>query len=238
MKYLDIWTIITRAAKNHEFSKDLTVKAVPTLYKFGEEFSRELVKADISSIPVSQLPDEWYGCCKVLGSYYFIFFNKTAIHMSSDGRRAEAGLAMFVAVPEEDRHDFFITPLGGEFGTTVGEALCEMKKKFVDVRHNKYDDMFKVGVSSLVYVTTGTPDLREYRPPTKETHPFRRDRDRVIQGFGNEPCVLVSWGWKKPRTFAMGEWEVQGHFWWAPVGEGRKERELRWRKGHTRGTEA
>jgi hypothetical protein len=236
MKYTQVWEIIKRAAKNHEHSKNMTVTSAPTLYKFGEEFAKELIKADVKDIPVSQLPEDWCGCCKVLGAYYFIFFNKTATHMTTDGRVGAAGLCMFTALPSEDRYDFFVTPLGCDFGTTVGEALDAMKKRLTNACHNRYDELFSVGVSALVYVSTGTPDLREYKPPTKETHALRRERDRVVQECGAEPCVLVSWGWKKPRTFAMGSWEVQGHFWWAPVGVGRQKRELRWREGHVRNT--
>lgn len=225
-----MWEIIKTAAKNHKHSENLSVKEAPHLYKFGEEFAKELVKADISEIPISQLPKKWHGCCKLINVYYFIFFDRGE-HFTSDGRRGEAGFAVFTALPDEERYDYFVTPLGGDFGTTVGDALRVMKEKLVEVKHNEYDVLFKRAVASFVYVSTGSPDLREYKPPTRESHPLRKDRDRQIQQFGNESCTLVSWGWLKPRATHT----VQGHFWWAPVGEKKKERELRWRNGHVRG---
>jgi hypothetical protein len=86
-------------------------------------------------------------------------------------------------------------------------------------------------VSILYYLTNGQPDLREYKPPVVGCGLNRSARDRVVTQFGGEECVHVAWGWQKPRIFVAGSWVSDGHFWWAPVGEGRKDRKLLWRNG-------
>jgi len=85
----------------------------------------------------------------------------------------------------------------------------------------------------VAYLKSGNPDLREYKPPLKGNL-VRRERDRIVSKFGNEECILVSWGWKKPHLEHKQVWEVEGHFFWAATGERRKKRTLTWRVGHTR----
>lgn len=200
----------------------------PKLYKFGKEFGRELAKADVSDLPLSQLPEKFGGCLEINGHWFFVLLdligfrlnitelgNLICLHFSKDGLFCEDLTALL-------HHEF-----------TKIDELIEFQLEKENNEAFKEED-FRLMINALIYVTTGSPDLREYKPPERKSSEPRRVRDRIIAEYGNDECVLVSWGWKKPRQTHTSEWEVQGHFWWAPVGQGRSRRELRWREGHTR----
>lgn len=209
----------------------------PTLYRFSREFAEELSKVDLPTIPLSQLPKLFEGCFEFLDNWIWLTLNRTQRVRTSKGEIGDGVLAAFI-LSKSGETAYFGTPIGGEFSTvdSILTIMGEYPKTLLSREEDK--DKLQWAINALVYVATGSPDLREYQPPTKESHPSRKERDRIIQESGNDPCILVSWGWKKPRRLIASQWEVSGHFWWAPVGEGRLLRELRWREGHTKSHKA
>jgi len=90
---------------------------------------------------------------------------------------------------------------------------------------------------ALLYLDTGTPDLRELRPVDYGCLPTRRERDRLRQKHEDEPQVpvtLVGFDWRKPRVFGVDSTHVSGHFRWQPHGTKRGQVKLIWINEHLR----
>lgn len=220
---------------------------LPTLYKFGKDFGIELQKADISEILTSQLPRQFQGCFEINDNWFFVCLRDDtysdpdlfihAINMRKTNSSEWFDLSTEIGIGHAKIEDMikWRRETDEEILDKMKDLDAFMVKQKMTPWRDRFDETrFRLLINALVYVTTGSPDLREYKPPERKSSEPRRVRDRIIAEYGNDECVLVSWGWKKPRQSHTSEWEVSGHFWWAPVGQGRSRRELRWREGHTR----
>jgi hypothetical protein len=114
-----------------------------------------------------------------------------------------------------------------EFSETEIEAQNEVQKSILGKEGG--EAFFNRSLSLLiVYLFTGTPDLRSFEFPTNGT---RAEKTRASMEYHNEDCILVGYNWQKQRQSNVDSWYSRGHFWLAPVGPKRERREIRWRSG-------
>lgn len=88
----------------------------------------------------------------------------------------------------------------------------------------------------LIYIQSGDPDLRKYRPPKIESKNPKKIRSFYRKHHDNSliPMILVGYDFKKPVVYQVGETSVTGHFRWQPYGEGRTKVKLIWIDEHLR----
>jgi hypothetical protein len=204
-------------------------------YKFANDFSRELIKVDID-FDLEQLGDyDFRAAIEINGRIILVCYNLYGGRKSSDGRKLDAVLTAigFHKKTHEDFH--FIIPIGGDFGSLKSQIPDGLPEE-IEGALNKINmvEEYRNVANAVAYLRSGNPDLREYKAPVNGQH-SKRDRDRLIQEFGSEDCMLVSWDWKKPKIYHTDGWEVEGHFFWAACGKGREKRVLTWRTGHKKG---
>lgn len=85
----------------------------------------------------------------------------------------------------------------------------------------------------LLYINSGDPDLREFKPAPKPKNAKAIKRWRR-ENLATVPIILVGFDYKKPRQFASGESFVNTHERWQPYGPGKSLVKLIWVKEHTR----
>lgn len=91
-------------------------------------------------------------------------------------------------------------------------------------------------LKALLYIMSGEPDLRAYRPPKTDTKNPKKIR-QFLRQHAEEPMIpmtLVGYDFKKPAEYRVGETSVTGHFRWQPYGEGRTKVKLIWIDEHLR----
>jgi len=118
----------------------------------------------------------------------------------------------------------------GYFGGDYLETAEEQHIDFVDdvgMTENQAQRLARGMYNALLYLASGSPDLRHYTPPDRNTG-TRRERDRLTHEFGTEPAIFVSWGWKKPAIHHVDSCEVSGHWRMQPHGVERKLVKLIW----------
>lgn len=99
------------------------------------------------------------------------------------------------------------------------------------------DEVIRYLLKAIVYIDSGDPDLREYRPPRKPmTHDPKKLRrwNREHADHCKIPMTLVGYNFKKPTVYTVGETTVTGHFRWQPYGAGRERVKLIWIDPHVR----
>jgi hypothetical protein len=215
-------------------------KGYPKLFKFGEEFSKELEKVEVDKEIVEHIDPntDFNACFRWQDTYVFVRMVRFSTEELTPSGNKCTGMLYAFALEKTGNTWWCCSPLGGEFAGLGISGLHEtMQKRSNEYTNEKRSQGSRLtlirAVNGIAYIRSGNPDLREYKPPEKDWG-TRKERDRVVQRDGNEECTLVSWGWKKPRAQHADEWESQGHMWWAPVGPGRAKRELRWRNGSTK----
>lgn len=85
----------------------------------------------------------------------------------------------------------------------------------------------------FLYVHSGDPDLRELKPDSMS----RSERRKAEKTYDTElscPQTLVSWHWKKPIIYKVGETYVVSFPRWQPYGKGRALIKLIWVREHVR----
>jgi hypothetical protein len=211
-------------------------------YKFNNEFARELAKVSVNKIMGDSLFDGFCAAFRFLSCYIFVrVIKKEELTPTPSGKMAIGVIAAFVIQDIKSKLNFpeshyFLIPFGGDFVEDAGVSFESCKTNLPAEEDTPHlQSAFKWVLNSLAYIHSGKPDLRNYTAPKKEDkQTSRKEKDRIVNEFGNEDAILVSWGWKKPIICHMNNWEVSGHFWWKPYGPERKLRMLDWREGHLR----
>lgn len=92
-------------------------------------------------------------------------------------------------------------------------------------------------INAFLYVHSGEPDLRQYRPPKRPTTnkaKVQRLYDRKMENQSTRAMTLVGFDFKKPKTFEIDSTTVRAHFQWYLTGPGRTVRKLVWKDPHVR----
>jgi hypothetical protein len=88
-------------------------------------------------------------------------------------------------------------------------------------------------VNYLVYIISGQPDLRSWRPPPRP----KSKKPKVVRNYENlssVPITLVGYNWKKATIYSVDSTTVSGHFRWQPYGKELSMVKLIWIDAHTR----
>ena len=203
---------------------DLPIPVLPTSelpYKFGKDFGSELVKTHVNLNLFNLLPEGseskhiqinefWIACNTYRGNIP---------RETPSGKFALGYVYGALFNMKTQLYHYHYSPLGLDFSE--------------DINFDNFTDDVKpaarVVMNALLYLHSGTPDLREYKVPQAS----RRIRDDHIRRYGKEPCILVGYDWKKPRL----EHSVRGHWRWQPYGEKLSKVKLIWIDAHNRGVQ-
>jgi len=220
--------------------KYLSPPRVP--HKFGEEFGQELIKTRITLPILKYLPV--YSTSIDAHVYHMwidgLWIAACALRLpdgeetiTPKGMRARGFACAVIGNPETSRFTYYYQPLGGDFPEAFDAeemlATCDGPDKLTP---EVLEWSARRVINALLYIYSGDPDLREYRPPGKELP--RRERDNLVRQFGNEAAFLVSWDWKKPKVYNVDSTVVSGHYRWQPCGPGLSRVKRIWIDSHVR----
>lgn len=99
------------------------------------------------------------------------------------------------------------------------------------------NEIIEYVLKCLLYVNSGDPDLREFRPtpkPRGSPRQLRKWRKAARAEICEIPVTLVGFDYKKPREFTAGDVHVDTHLRWQPYGPGREKVRLIWVRAHVR----
>jgi hypothetical protein len=85
----------------------------------------------------------------------------------------------------------------------------------------------------LLYLNSGTPDLRPYKKPKIFNLTKSKKKLRKIQSLPSLPMTLVGFGWKKPILYSVSGTTVRPHWRWQYY-PSKQNHDLIWIKEHTR----
>lgn len=144
-----------------------------------------------------------------------------------DGNKVLTTQSLSVTKNTYCMYDSYTGKIDDLFSCTI--ASCELDSIYAQDEKIQWfkDNYYRVLVNLLLYIQTGSPDLREFRPDVD------RKSEKSLRKLGIEsriPVTLVSWGWKKPKE----EHNVRGHFRWQACGKNWSETKLIWVTPHTR----
>lgn len=94
-------------------------------------------------------------------------------------------------------------------------------------------DVLSYTLKSLLYIHSGDPDLREFRPTRCPQSP-KKQRRWFKQNIAKIPMTLVGFDFKKPKVFSKDETRVRFHSRWQPYGPQRSKVKLIWIDEHVR----
>ena len=127
--------------------------------------------------------------------------------------------------------------------TNVDILYRSYKDKFSETLENTENHVFgfnsaiEYAFKCWVYIHSGDPDLREFKPvlPTYTTN--RKKLERFHAANPQEalvPMTLVGFNFQKPIEYAVDMTTVSGHFRWQPWGARRERVKLIWIDAHER----
>jgi hypothetical protein len=218
-QWIGITTGTTNAQSTHSYELMKEFSAGPrNIYRFADTFAQELVKCNLDGLARLATEKQGIFCIEILGcaAYVKVESLNLKVHMYVD----QGSITWQITTSE------------------INDNLSAyLQKTFADSQ--KFLEKLTVMTSilnALVYLNSGNPDLREYRPVKLEGL-SRRERDRIRQSADNPPQVpvtLVGFDWLKPPLYSVDNTQVRGHFRWQPVGVGRAQVRLTWVTPHTR----
>jgi hypothetical protein len=215
----------------------------PTLYKFNPEFAKQLLYKTKFNTNINTYPLDFIGAFLMLDQLVFVKLHRSDIPFATvNDKPITAYLESQIVSTIKN---FQLTPESRGYTHTLpmetgSDYLENASKKMMECVTEDSDGVFSEDIFNLqmamilngiAYISSGKPDLRHYKPPTKDQKLTRRERDKIIQENGNDEAILVSWGWKKPSILSATNYESRGHFWFCPYGPGRSLRKWEWRNG-------
>lgn len=204
------------------------------LYKFNGDFAKELVTKTTFNPRIYEILQTNRYVFDIFGRWVFISVRTGSGNITETNKSAQVYIEAYVHYKNSKKGAWYAIPLGQDFPLEPNIAM-EKVEPYAEcgaLPPETREIDIACAFNGLSYVLSGQPDLREYKPPTKEERLTRKERDRIIQQKGNEECIWVSWGWKKPKQFSDKEFYTKGHYWWCPIGKGKLVRDWRWRNGH------
>lgn len=231
------------------------------VYKIGEDFGRVLMKADLKA-PVAAL--EYDGIIRCIEFPDSIEFN-----MGDGDWGRVAYVAAYARVDEDDKYFILegekfdlrveiVVPLmrlqsrilqsghdnirvmlksGEDLETGVTRSLDKIAKDGHQCGFSV--EMVSYIVKCLLYIHSGEPDLRAFRPMLKPRHSDPKKHVKAIErwrasNWFDIPVTLVGFDYQKPRQYAVDETFVDTHLRWQPCGPGRRQVKLVWVSPHVR----
>jgi len=94
-------------------------------------------------------------------------------------------------------------------------------------------EIIKYILKCVLYIHSGDPDLREFRPEPRPHNQKRLKRWRR-ENLCKIPLTLVGFDYKKPKEFSVGSTFVDTHLRWQPYGPQRSQVKLIWVRPHER----
>jgi len=96
------------------------------------------------------------------------------------------------------------------------------------------NSVIKKTLSCLIYLMSGSPDLRVCLPVERKYKGSNVKKLRRQDQYTDCNVIQVGYGWLKERQRLVGECSVSGHFRWQPYGEGRTKVKLIWINQYTK----
>lgn len=95
-------------------------------------------------------------------------------------------------------------------------------------------EVIKYIMNAYLYIHSGQPDLREWKPTIIKTKKQKKIRRLEKENLASIPVTLVGFDYKKQKIYSVESSETQGHFRWQPYGEKRDKIKLIWIDNYTR----
>lgn len=231
------------------------------VYKIAAEFGAELNRTKLD-LPVKHSPRAPEAICIEFpdGVVFDVPSDEGPRQVSSvflfslDGEDAEPGLVVsyHLFIPMLMPGTTLITHCQhyweslGSLATTIDESFAKGEDESTARPRAKQDEVafqamthriLVYALKCLLYINSGQPDLRAYRPPppplTQNPKKLRR-WEKENADTAMIPMTFVGYDWKKPRVFGVESTVVTGHFRWQPYGPGRAQVKLIWIDQHER----
>lgn len=234
------------------------------VYKIARAFGEELSKVELD-FPLSKIPQDEHILCvefpdsirfpvvidneKVTHKFYvqniFIALTKNIFDDNwsplvphAQGNNPKTTMSFWVPLTDEkgvtyDTLTSFNLPFYSD-----DELLSDVMKKHIpDKLGEEFKQAIQYAFKCWVYIHSGDPDLREFKPvlPTYTTN--RKKLERFHAANPQEaliPMTLVGFNFQKPIEYSKDMTTVSGHFRWQPWGARRERVKLIWIDAHER----
>jgi len=220
------------------------------VYKIAREFGDVLFRADckvsIDYIPFDNIvrciefPDDKLFDMKngdyAQTAYIAAFKSQDKIWLSPEGQNFNKRIDIIVPLHNENQPD-------GQMGhdqikllflddETLEQAI-ERSIKNTTSPTGFSRDLVEFLLKCILYIHSGDPDLREYKP-MRRPHSPKKQRQWLRENLSPIPITLVGFEYKKPRVMNAEEAFVETHLRWQPFGPNRSKVKLIWVKEHIR----
>ena len=224
------------------------------IYKIGEEFGAALLKADCK-VSANYLPfDNVIRCIELPEKMTFDMQDGDSTSVCYIGSFSpRIGIDYIIDTEVFHRRIEILVPIynkdGDNYGhdnirlflkdeDTIEQAIVRSFEQFAHcgVRTGFSRGLIEYVLKCLVYIHSGDPDLREFRPTPKPESKAKPKHQRrwLRENFFPIPITLIGFDYKKPRQMSVDSTWIDTFQRWQPYGPNLSKVKLIWVKPHER----
>ena len=227
-----LWTVLGVALN---IIQREAIRGKETIYKIGKNFASELKKVNANvdmkylhfphiSILIEIPPG-------ILSHPETTSNSITAVVIIPS--RDQTYLVCAMSADTEKINHFAIDPILHQFTEDFINQATRAWSLTGNVSQQSITELLQFICNVLMYLKSGNPDLREYRPKHKKSFKIKgksygaADKNDIFS-------ILVGFDYKKPKLYSVDNTQVSGHFRWQPYGEAYSKIKLIWIDSHIR----